>query len=61
MTARFTEITQLLVKYGIDSAYFNTSQLEDMNSVISKLLEVIEKLIRLPLCSDCRCYTQDEV
>ena len=61
MRARITEITQLLVKYGIDSAYFNTSQLEDMNNTISKLLEVIQKLIELPLCADCRCYTHDEV
>lgn len=61
MRARITEITQLLVKYGIDSAYFNTTQLEDMNNTIAKLLEVIQKLIELPLCADCRCYTHDEV
>lgn len=61
MKARITEITQLLVKYGIDSAYFNTSELETMNNTINTLLEVIQKLIQLPLCTDCRCYTQEEV
>lgn len=61
MRARITEITQLLVKYGIDSTYFNTTQLENMNNTITKLLEVIQKLIELPLCVDCRCHTHDEV
>mgnify|MGYP004513405533 CR=1 FL=1 len=55
------DITQLMVKYNIDSRYFNTAEVENRNKVIQQLLAVIRGLIELPLCKDCRYYTKEEV
>ncbi|KAK8795351.1 hypothetical protein WA588_004197, partial [Blastocystis sp. NMH] len=54
------DITQLMVKYNIDSRYFNTAEVENRNKVIQQLLAVIRGLIELPLCKDCRYYTKEE-
>ena len=50
-----------MVKYNIDSRYFNTAEVENRNKVIQQLLAVIRGLIELPLCKDCRYYTKEEV
>ena len=50
-----------MVKYNIDSRYFNTAEVENRNKVIQQLLAVIRGLIELPLCKDCRNYTKEEV
>lgn len=50
-----------MVKYNIDSRYFNTAEVENRNKVIQQLLAVIRSLLELPLCKDCRYYTKEEV
>ena len=58
--ARISDITQLMVKYNLDSRYFNTSEIDNLSKTINVLLDVIQKLVELPLCKDCRYYTQEE-
>ena len=60
MKARISDITQLMVKYNLDSRYFNTSEIDNLSKTINVLLDVIQKLVELPLCKDCRYYTQEE-
>ena len=61
MKACIPDITQLMVKYNIDSRYFNTTEVENRNKVIKQLLSVIRRLLEVPLCKDCRYYSKEEV
>ena len=61
MKACIPDITQLMVKYNIDSRYFNTTEVENRNRVIKQLLSVIRRLLEVPLCKDCRYYSKEDV
>ena len=55
------DVNRLIVKYNIDTKQAVLPELKNALTEIETLLHVIFDLVELPLCEDCRYYTNDKV